>query len=513
MSTAQQTSTETLPLLEAEIINFKELLGIKDNPGKIEATIKNDVAKLLATEAIQFLKQRFQMGLVHKVSDEWKKVEHTRFEHTIGVIAKCIVACDLINQNCETQGISSQLTIQDARELAAAAALHDCGHFPISHATERAFLTSKGWTKSVKHEERIASLIIINNPLLKDVRELILGWDSSSDMSLYRIATIIYPKMADEFIRTISGFERPKRAIQQLLVSDIDMDRLDYVIRDSFMVKYAPVTLINERIVKYVKGLSLEKFDSISGGWPRDNVELCLNKESKDDNYIESVFSFLVSRVLLYKYIYFSEKLRSFEAILTYLVGTLIEKEVALEPLKLIAMSDTDFINFHLKEYVGFIDGPEKFRKELIDKYINVLKEEKAGRFHHLLSIHSKKIKHPRLKEEFINNIDSRAYIDNLRDKIFNEATTLGMTVKKSDLLLDVFHLKTGGGELLVKSEVKGKTHYETLKANMNGSNMHNLCSETRLDIYIKSDLSDKNRIGIKKIITKFFKYDDYEYV
>ncbi|MES2109106.1 MAG: HD domain-containing protein [Bacteroidota bacterium] len=480
--------------LNDELTFFRGLLGI-EKAGEIESLILEPIAMVLETQPIQSLKYRYQLGLVYKVLDN-DNAKHTRFDHTVGVIAKCIVAADIINGN--TIDPKLKLSEIDVKELAVAAALHDCGHLPISHATERAFLTAKGLTDGITHEERILPLIIDRNPYFEDLRKLILSWTHFDENSFYRIASIISPKMGIEYEKKYKKFKMPKRAIQQLLVSDIDMDRLDYIIRDSMQLDYLPVTLIKDKLVKYVNGLSLELYKSLNQTSNSSNVELCLAEEMKDN-----VFYLLVSRVLLYKYLYFSEKVRSFEAVLTYLIGTFIEKKVAFEPLKLIAMSDEEFINEYLEYLVSYVDNTDGLQKHITEKYINVLRYDKVERFKKLDSIYDYNIVNPRLKEEFTKNINERSYIDNLRTHLFEKSKVADMKFEQGEILLDVFHLKTGGGELLVKDK---KRNFKTLSDYMNGSNMHRLCSETRLDVYLKSDLSDKKKEFVKNELINFFK-------
>lgn len=90
-----------------------------------------------------------------------------------------------------------------------------------------------------------------------------------------------------------------------------------------------------------------------------------------------------------------------------------------------------------------------------------------------------------------------------------------GEDLETSDILIDVFHLKTGGGDLLVRTDMENndgiiiKSTYNTLKDCMNGSNMHRLCSETRMDVYTKSDLSERKKGRIKERIISFFKYKE----
>lgn len=484
-----------------ELNDFRIALGI-NKIGLLEKAIREEIASILETDPVQSLQYRYQLGLLHKVYNH--NLPHTRLDHTIGVVAKCIVACDIINQNTREKD-QRQISVIDAKELAVAAALHDCGHLPISHATERAFLTTKGVKYGMTHEERGLPLIVNKNPIFEDLQNIVLSWPNFNDLSLYKIGSIISPEMGEEYVKRIEGFILPKKAIQQLLSSEIDMDRLDYIIRDSDRLNYYPVKLIFDKIVQYVKGLSLVKSKILGEGSPDDNAELCLSNSK-----IENVFYLLVSRVLLYKYVYFSEKVRSFEAILTYLVGTLIEKEISIEPIKLIAMSDKEFIDEYLEKIISYLDDDD-LKEHLVAKYVNVLKFEKVERFHLFISLNESDIGNPRLKEEFIKNINKRNYIDNLRNYLFKSALKKEIKLERSDILIDVFHLKTGGGDLLVRNDekldLKGEGEYRTLKDYMNGSNMHRLCSEIRLDIYMKSDIGDSKKEFVKERIYSFFKF------
>ena len=475
-----------------ELNRFRELLGI-ENPGPLEREIKGEIVKILETAPIQALSHRYQLGLVYRVLDKGK---HTRLDHTIGVVAKCIISADRINFNSEESGL--QFNKNDVKELAVAAALHDCGHLPVSHATERAFLTAKGIRKGITHEERILPLIVNRNPYFDELRSIVLSWPEFNENSFYRIASIISPINGDEYEKKIRNYIRPKRAIQQLLVSDIDMDRLDYIIRDASELNYLPVKTISTKLVNYIKDLTLIKYKSLSQENFEENVELCLSEDNK-----ESVFNLLVSRVLLYKYIYFSEKIRCFEATLTYLIGTFIDNNIALEPLRLIAMSDDYFINTYLDKLVLYVDNENGLQDYLKEQYIDVLKNDKVERFKYLLPIHDEDIVNPRLKGEFTKEINKRSYIDNLRSYINTAVNKDKLILEQGDILIDVFNLKTGGGDLLVR-EKDGSL--QTLNHFMNGSNMHRLCSEIRLDIYIKSDLGDKVKESVSNEINLFFK-------
>ena len=491
------SENEKSPFIQ-ELISFREKLCAVLNvkiPTTIEDAIRDDMEKVFETVPLKTLEGRKQLGLLHKVKAEWKGVAHTRYKHSVGVTAKCIVVCDYLNS------IDSklQLGIRDVKELALAAALHDCGHLPMSHAVERAFLSSKFNKSDVTHEARIIPLLLRPNPYFEDLHNLINEWiieEKNFDKdSLYRIATIISPEKAKKYIKDNANLY-PKRAISQLLSSEIDLDRLDFIIRDSKALGYIPVALIEDEILKFIGGLTLAKANTLHKGFEED-IELCVEEDK-----LKYVFYFLVSRVLLYKYCYFSKEVRSFEAVLTYLINYFLERDIAIEPLKLIAMSDNDFINNYLEELLEYIPETE-IKEHYRTKYVNVLKKDKVERFKFSESIETSAIKNPRLAKELEENFNKHSYIDTVKNTIIGKAQVDYDTIENNDLLFDVFALKTGGGDLLVSKN----NNLDTLKNYMNGSNIHRLCTETRLDIYYKSDIGDNKKEHIRKFIEQYYGY------
>lgn len=497
-----------------ELTDFRQRLSIAlgDNiPTTIADAIKDDIAKVFETKPLLTLKGREQLGLLHCVKKEWSEVKHTRFQHSMGVAAKCIVVCDYLNSITTDEKL--KFTTQDVKELALAAALHDCGHLPISHAVERAFLSSKFTKSDVTHEARIIPLLLRSNQYFEDLQNLINEWiknnkDFDKD-SLYRVAAIISPEKAKIYIKGKTNLY-PKRAISQLLSSDIDLDRLDYIIRDANALNYEPVKLIANEILKFIGNLTLVEAKTLHKGFESD-IELCVKIDKEKD--LQYLFYLLVSRVLLYRYCYFSPKVRSFEAVLTYLISDFLERNIAIEPLKLIAMSDKQFIGNESDNIQGYIEKlleyipEEKDRIHFQNKYVNILKKDKTERFKYWYFIDTNKIGNPRLAKELEENLNKHSYLDTVKRTIIEESEkelsydSTKEIIEREDLLFDVFALKTGGGDLLVSE--KGKL--KTLSKYMNGSNMHRLCTETRLDIYHKSDIGDKKKENIKNLIDKYY--------
>lgn len=477
-------------------------LGYEINEGSIESEIKQNINEVFNTLPLITLKGRRQLGLLNSVKKEWECVKHTRYEHSMGVAAKCIIICDYLNS--KANNLHVELTIKDVMELALAAALHDCGHLPISHAVERAFLSSGFEKDEVTHEARIIPLLLRPNPYFSDLQKLINNWDIFDEQSIFRVASIISPSKAKFYTAAKKDFIAPKKAVIQLLSSEIDMDRLDYIIRDAENLNYSPITLIKNDIIKLIEGLTLKKTFTI-GQKIDNNVELYVSS-----NFLPNIFYLLVGRVLLYKYCYFSKEVRSFEAILTYLIGFFLKKDISIDPLKLIAMSDDFFIQKYLDELLeDIVDIKERNRTKT--KYVNVLKEDKVERFSHQFSINKDDINNPRMREELITNFNKYSFIDAIKQRLIYISKKNDSEVKnhinKNEILFDVFNLKTGGGDLLVKDINEGDD--KTLKDFMNGSNMHRLCTETRLDVYYKSDIGDIKKKYINNIIKNFFYYEE----
>lgn len=280
------------------------------------------------------------------------------------------------------------------------------------------------------------------------------------------------------------------------------MDRLDYIIRDSNNLKYGPVIKNQKVFVKYLRGLTLKKTKIIGKPfYPDENVELCL-----DDTFIEEAFCLLISRVLLYQYIYFSPRVRCFEATLTFLVGELIQKS-AMSPYKLMTIGDDDFIKTYLGFYVNkIVDISDK--DNLIKDYYKAIRNDKASKFERLISIDPKSILNPRLKQELKLNIDSRSYLKHLKDAIVKESNkkinSEEVKIEDEIILLDIYNLQTGGGDFLVFRNKDKAT--KTLFDYMNGSNIHRLCSQQRLDIYIQRDVNEECRNKVKTTIDRLFK-------
>ena len=502
--------------LQQIVGEFNMNINISENEDRYNSFL-SDIQQIFEPSnlVVDILKGRIQLGLLPRIKEEWKDATHTRYEHSIGVTTKCIVVFAYLNSKIKDN--IPKLTEQDIRELALAAALHDVGHLPVSHAVERAFLCSEYKKEEVTHESRIIPMFLgENHPLFKDLFEKISKWNNFENDSQLRVAYLISDDETKKYIKS-PEFKYPKRVIQQLLSSEIDMDRLDFILRDAQALKYTPVTLIEDKILYYIKGLSLRSTYQTSKNI-ENNTELCI-----DSNYIENIFIFLVCRLLMYKDCYFSPEVRAFEGLLTYIVSEFLLYGPKLNSEELIEYTDEMFCKGYLEKRIEFLpaNGSSIDRdngitsQEHIRKQIQAINENKTNRYKLLYSIDLKNPSKedsrkliPRLKDELEIKINNHTYINDIKNRLIKESSKSlkERMFKRGEFLIDVFSIKEGEGNLLVSEiDQQKKEEVKLLKDYMNGSNIHRLYTKKRLDFYHKSDLSPERVKILKEQIINFF--------
>ena len=178
---------------------------------------KGLVLELIETPEVQRLRRIRQLGLGFLV---FPGAVHTRFEHGVGAMALMQEALDTLREKG---------TVMDTDEVdgaLAAALLHDVGHGPFSHTLEHQLLPP-GPSGRRHHHERMSRALI-------DRVDRRLGG---------RLATALAVFDGD--------YERP--FFHSLVASQLDMDRLDYLRRDSFYTGVAEGVVGVARVIKTMR--------------------------------------------------------------------------------------------------------------------------------------------------------------------------------------------------------------------------------------------------------------------
>ncbi|HNI55602.1 MAG TPA: HD domain-containing protein [Chitinophagales bacterium] len=190
----------------------------------------------------QRLRRIQQLGLSHLV---YPGAIHTRFNHALGAMHLMGKAIHVLRQK------GQQITEEESEAAAIAILLHDIGHGPFSHALEKTILSN------VHHEE-------VSIRFMERLNEQFQG----------RLS------MALEIFRDTY----PKRFLHQLVSSQLDVDRLDYLTRDSYF------TGVHEGVIGYDR--LIEMMDV-------ENDELVIEHKG-----IYSVEKFIIARRVMYWQVY-----------------------------------------------------------------------------------------------------------------------------------------------------------------------------------------------------------------
>jgi HD superfamily phosphohydrolase len=271
--------------------------------------------RLVDTAEFQRLRRIKQLGLGLFT---YQGAEHSRFTHSLGALH---LMTRILDQLSERVAIAPE----DRAAARAAALLHDVGHGPFSHAMEKVL--------GVHHEQMTMLAVTAGETALNRTLQ-----SFSVEMPL-RVASII------------DGTFKP-RALAQLVSSQLDVDRMDYLLRDSLMTgaKYGFYDL--EWIIN---ALQIDQ--------EADRIYVTARG-------VHAVEEYLQARYYMFRQVYFHRTLRSAEAVLRaalrrslelirngrevwYVASSAFARMLQGEPLSVaehLSMDDSDVI-FHMKQW------------------------------------------------------------------------------------------------------------------------------------------------------------------
>ncbi len=251
--------------------------------------------------AFQRLRRIKQLALTEMV---YPGVTHTRFEHSLGVMHFATMMYDSIvknNLNLLKDSLSYDDTglNTDRQLIRLAALLHDVGHSPFSHASEELMPANPQKKRPFKHEEYTTAIIM---DLLKETIE-----DHPINKTNYRIE-------AEEVAALIEG--NPEilgdRLFWKVLISSqLDADRGDYLLRDSYHagVKYGVYD--HSRLI-----------NTLALGIDPESNEVVLGV-SKDGWHVAE--SMVIARYLMFTQVYFHKTRRAFDYHLKSALQTVLD--------------------------------------------------------------------------------------------------------------------------------------------------------------------------------------------
>lgn len=189
-------------------MNFKEnfrLQSIELNEKRVIRDAIHDyihvdhliIWRLINSKEMQRLRRIKQLGGTYQV---FQSAEHSRFVHSLGVY-------QVVRRMLETECLTNTLSDYDKLCVMCAGLLHDIGHGPFSHSFEGVF--------EENHEDMTVRMILEES----EVHDILV--------SLY--------KQLPQDVASIIQHTHPNRILIQMVSSQLDADRMDYLLRDSYM--------------------------------------------------------------------------------------------------------------------------------------------------------------------------------------------------------------------------------------------------------------------------------------
>lgn len=225
--------------------------------------------KLIDTNEFQRLRLIRQNGLANLV---FHGAEHSRFSHSMGVmyLARAMYTCLVRN-------MGEQRVVEDELATVTAALLHDVGHGPFSHTIEEVL-------KELKidfHHEKLTTRFMVEEGPLND---------------LLKMVDQAFPEAVAAFI------DKTKRPADhwkyKIVSSQLDADRLDYLLRDAYFCGLKGHGFDHHRILDLLRHHAGTQI-------------------SIEEGALEAVESYLVTLDQLYRAIYYHHAVRAANRLLT----------------------------------------------------------------------------------------------------------------------------------------------------------------------------------------------------
>lgn len=266
------------------------------------------------TKEFQRLRRIKQLGASFQV---YPTAEHSRFSHSLGVYEVCR------RMLTEVDDLNNGISDYDKTLVLLASLLHDIGHGPFSHTFEA--------VSKISHEK---------------YSEMIILGDSEINKALRNVDEDFPQAIAD-----IINHTHKNKLLSQIVSSQLDADRMDYLLRDAYFTGTSYGSFDLNRILRTMK---------VAG-------DKLVVKESG----VHAVEDYIMARYHMYWNVYFHAVSRSYEAILI----SLFKRMEDLKDSKL--MDDYPLLKDFLNEEEPNIKSHFRLDEALMLYYFNKMQDSK----------------------------------------------------------------------------------------------------------------------------------------
>lgn len=268
------------------------------------------ILDLINTKEFQRLRRIRQLGTANST---FHGAEHSRFTHSVGVYEITRQICDTFQRNYPSKGNDGLWDNRERLVALCAGLLHDIGHGPYSHTFEHIFGTN--------HEELTAAIL------------------TSPETEVNQVLRKVSPDFPQQVASVIQK-TYPNQQVVQMISSQIDADRMDYLLRDSYYTGTNYGTFDLQRILRMMRPY-------------QDGITFHISAMHAVEDYI-------ISRFQMYQQVYFHPVSRSMEVILNHL---LLRAKWLFKHRQFKANNTPNLLlpffenNFSLKDYLKLDDG------------------------------------------------------------------------------------------------------------------------------------------------------------
>jgi HD superfamily phosphohydrolase len=247
--------------------------------------------ELVDSKPFQRLRRIRQLGLSNLV---YQGADHYRFAHSLGTMEFASRIFDtIIHHNGEELASLYKWNEGDFERnkvlLRTAALLHDIGHPPFSHSSEGLFPDGE------KHET-FGLKIIASDP----IKSIIDSYKDKTGVTTDDVSELLGPTPL-----------REKAFLQQILIGEVDVDRMDYLLRDAYYTGVSCGTFDYQRLVEMVRAVEDER----DPGSPKVAVE---------EGGRHAAEGMIIARYLMFTQVYFHAVRRVYDIHLTDVIQEML---------------------------------------------------------------------------------------------------------------------------------------------------------------------------------------------
>ena len=278
--------------------------------------------EIIDTKIFQRLRRITHLGLASFV---YPGATQTRFAHSIGALF-------VMQKMCETLIPQGKVREEDLQVLRLSALLHDVGHYPFSHVTERLLSKSDSRGKHINFgitlmkNSKIGQILSENKVEPTDIEKILLKkWDPDYPIYSY------------------------------LIDSDLDIDKIDYLLRDSMHTGVAYGSVDVDRLIRTIT--------------VDEEGTMAIREKGK-----QAVENLMIARYHMYQTVYFHKVVAAFELMARRIYDLLLQEKQVFSLKELLKKCEEEqaagichYDDTYLLQAMQSYSGNNTFLKELIE--------------------------------------------------------------------------------------------------------------------------------------------------